>query len=185
MILTSNMTARETYNLIVATERATRFNYVSLGKLLKNIKEDDEYLSAVGGIETWNQFLKQPEIGLSVYQANKLIDIYETFVEKLHVSEQYLSEISLPNIKRLLPVVKNLLENTEDKIPLDELLEQARMLSDKDFKSVLVENKEEYGDQPRTYTYMIMRKCVETNNMSKVYDIPQNEIVSLINKYTK
>ncbi len=179
MILISNMTARETYNLIVATERATRFNYVSLGKLLKNIKEDDEYLNAVGGIETWNQFLKQPEIGLSVYQANKLIDIYDTFVTGLGVSEEYLSEISLPNIKRLLAFLKT--KQYVDGFSIEELLEQAKILSDRDFKDVLIENNEKLGDQVRTYTYLIMKKCNETGNLTKVHDISSEDIKSKFN----
>lgn len=183
MTLTSSMNDHEVYQSLVAKEGTIRHNQIKVGGLLKYLKEDDRYKLATGGVDTWNQFLKQPEIGLTVSKANTLIDIYDMFVDKLHISEDYLSSIPFANLKRLLPEMKRRFDETheDEKVEIVEILEQARTLSDKDFKNVLVENNETYGDQPRTYTYMVMRKCNETGNLNKVHDISSEDIVSKLN----
>lgn len=109
--------------------------------------------------------MKQPEIGLTVGEANKLIDLYTTFVLELGYSEEQLSSISLKNLKVLLPLVKQGVQN------LEELMDQARTLSDKDFKDALIETSESLVEVPRTYKYVVMKVCNETKNMSKVHEI--------------
>lgn len=159
------MNPHQLYTTLVAKTSVMNYNFITLGKVLRDLKEGDRFKEAVGDIDTWQHFVKQPEVGLTVGEANRLIELYTTFVLELGYSEEQLSSISLKNLKVLLPVAKQGVQN------LDELLEQARTLSDKDFKDALIETSESLVEVPRTYKYVVMRVCNETKNMSKVHDI--------------
>lgn len=159
------MKPHELYTSLVAKTEVMNYNFISLGKTLRDLKEGDRFREAVGDIDTWQHFVKQPEIGLTVGEANKLIDLYTTFVLELGYSEEQLSSISLKNLKVLLPLVKQGVQN------LEELMDQARTLSDKDFKDALIETSESLVEVPRTYKYVVMKVCNETKNMSKVHEI--------------
>jgi hypothetical protein len=159
------MNAHQLYTSLVAKTEVMNYNFISIGGVLRELKEVDRFKEAVGDTDTWQHFVKQPEIGLTVGEANKLIDLYTTFVLELGYSEEQLSSISLKNLKVLMPVAKQGVQN------LEELLEQARTLSDKDFKDALIETSESLVEVPRTYKYVVMKVCNETKNMSKVHDI--------------
>lgn len=164
------MTPHDSYTSLVGRVSLMNYNFISLGKVLRDLKEGDRFKEAVGDIDTWQHFVKQPEVGLTVGEANKLIDLYTTFVLELGYSEEQLASISLKNLKVLMPVAKQGVQN------LDELLEQARTLSDKDFKDALIETSESLTEVPRTYKYVVMRVCNETKNMSKVHGIESGRI---------
>lgn len=159
------MTPHESYTSLVSKVSVMNYNFITLGRVLRDLKEEERFKQAIGDIDTWQHFVKQPEVGLTVGEANKLIDLYTTFVLELGYSEEQLSSISLKNLKVLMPVAKQGVQN------LEELLEQARTLSDKDFKDALIETKESLEEVPRTYKYVVMRVCNETKNMSKVHEI--------------
>lgn len=147
-----------------------------MGKLLRELKDGDKYKEAVGaGIDTWNDYLAQPEIGLSIGEANRLVQIYGEFVVRLGFDEEYVATIPLKSIHYLLPIVKSM--DGEDDV--DGLLEDARNLSQKDFKERLFEIKHE--DKERTYEYLVMEKCIETGNMTKVHDVNSDLIKETFN----
>lgn len=166
------------YVKLVGTCQGIKSNYLEIGKLLSELKVNDKYKEAVGDTDTWNMFLKQPEIGLSIREADQLIEIYDLYVGILHIDEDYLASISLKNLKRMIPVVREIIQTTEDKVPTTELFEQARTLSDQDFREVLAENN---GVTERTYTYSIMKRAKETGSMTKVHGITSDEIIEKFN----
>lgn len=169
------MNPHQLYTTLVAKTSVMNYNFITLGKVLRDLKEGDRFKEAVGDIDTWQHFVKQPEVGLTVGEANRLIELYTTFVLELGYSEEQLSSISLKNLKVLLPVAKQGVQN------LDELLEQARTLSDKDFKDALIETSESLVEVPRTYKYVVMRVCNETKNMAKVHGIESGSISEVFN----
>lgn len=169
------MNPHQLYTTLVAKTSVMNYNFITLGKVLRDLKEGDRFKEAVGDIDTWQHFVKQPEVGLTVGEANRLIELYTTFVLELGYSEEQLSSISLKNLKVLLPVAKQGVQN------LDELLEQARTLSDKDFKDALIETSESLVEVPRTYKYVVMRVCNETKNMAKVHGIESSSISEAFN----
>ena len=61
----------------------------------------------------------------------------------------------------------------------DELIEQARTLSDRDFREVIVENNT--PNYTPTYSYMVMRKCKETGSLTKVHGITSDEVAQAFN----
>lgn len=169
------MNPYELYTTLVAHSKIINYSFIELGKVLNDLKKDDNYKKAVGDTDTWQHFVKQPEINLSVSEANKLIDIYVNFVEELGYSEEQLAETTIKNLKILLPFAKDLPEN------FDEMFEQAKVLSDKDLKNALVESKEKLGESKRTYKYLVMKRCLETGNLTKVHDLPSEEIKTKLN----
>lgn len=143
-------------------------NVLITGALLKELKET--WKEAIGeGVETWQQFLKQPEIGLSVHKASSLIRLYDNLIDKTGRELNEFDWISYPNLMRLsqLPEVT------------DDLINQARTLSDRDFKEAVVENTT--PDYTPTYSYMVMKKCNETGVIRKVHGITSEEIIQNLN----
>lgn len=139
-----------------------------MGRLLCDLKDGNKFKDAVGGIDNWDDFLKQPEIGLSRLEGDRLMKIYIKLIVEKDVEVSALAGISLQNLKKL----------TEVDDVTDEIINQAQMLSDKDFKEVLAENK---NIETRTYKYMVMRKCNETGNMTKVHGIESETIKQTFN----
>lgn len=164
------MNPHELYISLTAKISVNNYNLLSLGKTLKDLKNNDNYKMAVGDIDTWQHFVKQPEVSLTVGEANKLIEIYELYVEELGYSEEQLSSIPHKNLRITLPIIKEGVQNP------DEILEQARTLSDKDLKDALIETKDNLEEVQKTYQYIVMKKCNETGNLSKIHDITSDEI---------
>lgn len=163
------MNPSDLYAMLTGIEKSNRYNYLAMGKLLKELKDGDKFKHAIGNIETWQQFLKQPEIGLSVYRANSLIRVYTNLIEDMGGTLEDFTGISYANL---------LLLSRQEKIT-DELIEQATTLSDRDFKEVIVENVVQ--NYTPTYTYLIMKRCNETGGMRKVLDIPSEIIKETFN----
>ena len=175
--LYSKMTAHELYVSLIAKVKVANYNLLSIGKTLKELKEGDKFMEATGSTDTWQHFVKSPEVSMTVGEANKLIDLYETFVDRLGYTIEQLSVVPMKNLKILLPLTKNYPENFE------ELFEQAKVLSDKDLKDALIETSDTMDEVPRTYKYMIMKKCLETGNMSKVHDVASDEIDTMLQRH--
>lgn len=151
-----------------------------MGKILSHLKEEDGYKLAVGdGVETWEGFLKQPEIGLSKNEATRLIHIYDELVVRLGYSEDTVSDIPLKNIHYLLPIAKK----ANHKEEIDELLADATLLSQKDFKERLMDKRIEAGEPTRTYEFLVMAKTLETGTMEKVPGFASETLKEILNLY--
>jgi len=146
-------------------------NFVLMGRMLYHLDQDESFKNVVGeGIDTWNEYLQQPEIGLSKGEANRLIQIYENFVLRLGFSIETVSEVPVKNLHYLLPLVKG----TDDVDEVADLLADATMLSQKDFREKIYESKN--PEEEQTYEYLIMKKSIQTGSLSKVHDIPSELI---------
>ena len=140
-----------------------------MGEILYHLKQDDNFQQVVGeGIDTWVDYVKQPEIGLSKGEANRLVQIYEQFVHRLGYESDKISEVPIKNLHYLLPVVKELEKGKK----VDEMLESAIVLSQSDFKERIYDLKH---NEDRTYTYIIMKKSDQTGGLTRVYNDEKRE----------
>lgn len=140
---------------------------ILLGQSLFLLKKDNLFKKAIGaGIDTWADYLKQPEINISKSRAEKLIKAYQYFVLNLRFTVEELHGVPLYALSIIA-------EKVAARKKVEELINDARVLSEKDFK-------EKYHDDvtqtTRTYRYMVMKKCVETGSMEKLHDITSEEI---------
>jgi len=143
-------------------------SFVVMGKLLYELKNKSLFKKAVGdGIETWEDYIQQPEIGLSRGEADRLLQIYEQFVLRYGFDEDFVSGVPIKNLHYLLPLAKG-----DKDANMEELLSAAKELSQRDFRERVGEIKYE----TRTYEYLVMKRCVETGSLSKVHDI-DSEII--------
>lgn len=160
------MQAHEAHRQLVDAIGLSKRNYLQAAKLLSQLKS--EYKLAVGeGIDTWQEYVSQPEIGLSVGEANRLAQIYDTFITKLGYDEDFISHIPQKNLHYLLPLAKK----NED---ITSLVEDAAHLSQKDFRERVYEYKNDTDE--RTYSYLLMRKCDQTGSLSKVHGIESDRL---------
>lgn len=149
---TSNMQFYEVVTSVDAYKLATEY----LGRTLLAAK--GYYKEMIGeGINTFPDFLAQPEVGLSATDAKHLI----LLVEWLDATGLRLEELNLATAR--FCASKGILD--------PELFEDMKTLSVKDFKERHYEVKKglELGEDERTYTYLVMKKCNETGNLSRVY----------------
>ena len=140
-----------------------RSNQVTLGiaEILKQIKDGDLFKSEIGyGVDTWHQFLAMPEIGMTVNEANFLIRIYNL-------------SLDFPSLVEVPRRMWKLLDGQDIN---EELIESAKTLSYQDLKERLYDvTVNDNGE--RTYTYVVMKRCNETGNLSRVPIIESDEVV--------
>ena len=170
------MNANVIHNSLVQKLATQRKNWIEIAEALYNLKIDENFKDAVGeGVDTWNSYINQPEIGLSRREANKLVLVYNKFVIEMGKSPDELGTMPLKTLWKLLKASEGLDEDT-----LEELYQSAPTLSHKDFTE-LIHDKTVDDSGARTYTYMVMRKSNETGSLSKVHDIESEAIKQAFN----
>lgn len=177
--IASLKTPDQVHNKLLEVVQFSKQSFVAMGALLHELYNEEKYLDAVGeGIDTWEDYLKQPEIGLTPKEANRLIQIYETFVLRFEFSEERIANIPIKNLHYLLPVAKQLDDSSQEE--LAELVEAAGALTQTDFRERIYDVKtEETGD--RTYVYLVMQRCNETGTLRKIPGIESEEILEVFN----
>jgi len=172
-------TPHELHELLSGVIGLSRKSFVVMGHLLFELKKDHVFQSAIGkGIETWEDYLSQPEISLRPAEANRLMQIYERFVLQLEFDEETIATIPVKNMHYLLPIAKK----TDDRDEIEALIYDATNLSGQDFKDRLFEKKKE--DNPELdddHEYMIMKRRVATNAMYRMNEITSNAIKEAFN----
>lgn len=168
----------ELHTLLVTVVSVSKKGFVAMGKILRELKKGDVYKKSVGaGVDTWETYLRQPEIGLATGEANRLIQIYEEMVLRLGYDEDTVADIPIKNAHYLLPLIKNL--KTKDEA--DELVADATLLSQKDFRSRIVDKKIDEGETVLTYSYLLMKKTNETGTMERIMDIDSDTLKATLN----
>jgi len=162
-------------------------NFLKQGELLYWLRKNSSYREAIGdgGVDSWHDFLAQPEIGMSPTQANKLLNIYELFIKKLKYAEEEIIKIPIKTLNYLVKSKEDF--EKLDKGKQDEIVSQAQVLNYKDFKEAYFDQKNESnkGQIIRTYTYVLMQKCDQTGNLSKVHAVDSSELELFVRNMTQ
>jgi hypothetical protein len=180
---------RDFYLELTNSVKRNKFNFLEQGRWLMFLRKNSVYREALGdgGADSWHEFLSQPEIGMSPTQANKLLNIYELFIIKLKYSEDEIIKISVKTLNYLVKR-KDEFEKLSKELQ-DEIISQAQVLSHKDFKEAYFDSKSEASQElgqdksERTYEYILMQKCHQTGNMTKVHDYDSSAIETMIMRY--
>lgn len=171
--LTTSNEAHVLVSNLISLQKVRRKIDVERGRILYQLHANRLYLQAYGdGVDSWEEFLRSPEIGLTVSEANRAMQLYEYFVIKFKIPEQDLESIPVRTLTHLLPKLKL---GQVNQATVGALIEDAKGLTFFEFKERL--HDVQVGTD-RTYTYMVMKKCNETNNLSKVIGISNEEILS-------
>ncbi len=166
--------AYELHTELVTIINYSRRSFVAMGKLLYELRLGDNFTKAIGaGIDTWDDYIAQPEIHLSRGESERLMQIYDYFVLRNGISEDELSEAPIKSLHYLLPMAKK-----ENNLDISEMVKSASTLSQRDFREVVGDIH--YGDG-RTYEYMVMKRCFETGSLTKVHDITSEQIKETYN----
>lgn len=166
--------AHKDYQKLLEVLKLGRLAGALLGQQLYLLKANNAFREAVGdGVDTWEDFLKMPEIKLDVRESNRAMEIYEEFCIKRGYSTEMLAEAGTKTLHYLLPMVK---KNELDKGELDGLLKDGAELPQKSFRERLHDVKHPGGT--KTYRFELFRRCVETNTLQKVHDIDSDIILN-------
>lgn len=121
---------------------------LGLGQEFKRIRDEKDY---EGFADSFIDAVKSPEVGFTPAEVNSLIKMYDMFC--------LLESEDLPSHHMMKLMVSKGVDMS--------LLDAANTLSLADFRESIKDT--ESGTQDRTYRYEIMKRTVETGNLSKVY----------------
>jgi hypothetical protein len=149
---------------LIKYHRITRYE---MGAILHRFKSDQLWEEEIGeGVGGFHDFVAMPEIGLTTREANVLIQDYE-FIEELGLDAEALPTA---NLRHMVKTNRGI---------TGEMVEAAMHLSPKDFKERYYDIAKPEGE--RTYTYMVMRRCIETGNLEKVHGVESEEVLQAFN----
>lgn len=111
---------------------ATRF--FRLGELLKQVQ--DEQLYFLRGYDTFNSFLKDPDVSISYQLACRFIRLYEVFILKFQIPKEQLVGVEYTKLEMLLAI------EDKSKEVVEYWIHTARELRRRDFLKAL---KKELG----------------------------------------
>lgn len=143
--------------------QAYRLVMIRLGGLLSAAKDAEIWHDEIGdGIDTWYDFISQPEVGLTPAEASFLMHLYELAQDE---GEGDVSRIPTATVRYMFRKGGN--------------IDDAQVLTTKDFKDKYFEDG--LGKMiKRTYTYMVMKRCNETGNITKVHGIDTQDVKSAL-----
>ncbi|MCB5231073.1 MAG: hypothetical protein WCX83_01750 [Candidatus Cloacimonas sp.] len=128
-------------------------HFVTLGQLLNEIKKDNIF--RLYGYETFKDFVED-EFNLAGALANRLVNNYKYYVEKLDLDEHTLIQIGLDKLNLLRPVLK------EASIQEQEIwLEKAQTEKTTQLKSDLKEKKEREKDKKKNMQEVFTDQFIE------------------------
>lgn len=170
--LQKSVDAHELVQKLISLQNTSRELDIMKGRTLWELKADNTYKKSFGegGDDSWAAFLKNPEIGLTVSEANRAMQLYEYFILKYEFSETDLAHIPVKSLNYMLPRLKS---GEIGKENIGELVEAARNLTFADFRDTFYDVTD---SGVRTYQFLIMKKCNETGNLSKVHNIASDRI---------
>lgn len=156
--------------------KSDTYIFLVQGSLLHKLRSDELYKLTNGGM-SWEDYLRQPEVSLTTGEARQRIECYQLFCVNMGLSEEDLGEYPLPALKFILNKYKKGQITTARQI--NEILEASKSLSFRDLKEHFQD--EVIQVEERTYEYVVMKRCIETNNLTKVHDISSEDIKSKLN----
>jgi hypothetical protein len=158
--------AQELYKDVVEMQKTLRRLSSALGVMLKKLKYNNVWKKAIGdGVSTWRDFLGQPEISLTEHEARFLMSLGERVAK-------YGNSAFDVQMNALKFVFKH--EKDGENV-VRELLAAAQVLPLKELKELRHDVKTD--NAPRTYKYVVMKKCNETGNLSMVHTVKNEELV--------
>lgn len=170
--------AHEDYKKLLDVLKLGRMAGALLGQQLYRLNANRAWQQATGDECSWEEFLKMPEINLDKREATRAMEIYEEFCIKREYSVEMLAEAGTKNLHYLLPMVK---QNKIQKKDIDGLLKSGATLTQAGFKERLQDVKNPGGE--RHYEFVLMRRCIETNNLQKVHEVESDDIVKAFQMY--
>ena len=129
---------------------------LELGEQFSLVKKSGSY---EGFADTFIDCVKSPEIGFTTSEVNTLMKMYHKFC--------LLEPEDLPSHNNMKLMVNKAVDM--------DMLADAQTLSTTDFKEKIKDD--ETGTQERTYSYEVIKRCVETGNIKRVYDEERDEAI--------
>ena len=90
------------YQHLQSLQGASRGVDLELAKELSILKKDGNYKIIMGDDEaSWKAFLAQPEINLHPAKADRLVVIYDVYIQQLGLTEKDISDVDSNSLRRL------------------------------------------------------------------------------------
>ncbi len=142
--------AFDLYQEILDTIPEETLRVFKLGHLFKRIRDEKLFKCLDSCCDNFEQFCADPDVGYQRATIYAYIEVWEKYIEELHLSMDTLRGITYSRLRKILPVV--------DKDP-DKWLSRARTLSPKDLINAI---RKEKGREP-------MKEVVRKQDLSGRY----------------
>ena len=126
--------AQKTHDIIVKIKDGIHRSFMSLAVCLKTMKEREYYIEL--GFGSFDEYCGQPEVDLSVNRCNKLIRIYDRWVEDYGYKVEELEGIDTEKL--------DIAQSQATDENYEEWLERARLLSRADLKALTPGSEHRY-----------------------------------------
>ena len=118
--------AQNTHNIIIKIKKQIHGDFLALAVCLKKVKREGYYLEL--GSDSFEEYCSQPEIDLSANRCNKLIRIYDRWIEDYGYTVKQIEGIDT----ECLDIAQS--QATDE--TKEEWLEKARLLSRADLRAL-------------------------------------------------
>lgn len=168
--------ANQLYSSLRQVQTAYRTVWLERARLFREIKQSKCYKYIHGnGYETWEDFCKDPAVGMSRVQANLHIAIYEYYIEQLRLEPKDIEDISMAKLEIILI--------NKDKMTVEEqatALTEAKLLSTSDFYENFKERVGLKDNKPNIYFNKEVGGWViefDPDTQFKIVDKKENKII--------
>jgi len=140
--------ATDLHNQLIQYKKTMGFVLFGIAEILKKIR-DNEYYKYLG-YDTFTDYVQNPDVGFNPRTAYYYIEIYETFILEKGYTPESLIDYSYDKLRKLLPIVRNEENKTEE--VMDKALALKWSDFEKDYKEVKENNgHEDYLSAPEFY----------------------------------
>jgi hypothetical protein len=145
-------TPEETFAAVERFKNRLQEDFIGFGELLSGLKRKGTF--RVKGYKTFKDFI-ETEYNVSGSFANKLIEIYELFIEEMDIDEFTLNQIGFDRLNMIKPFVK------ESEISVAEVwIEEAKEKSTPELRQAVKDEKEK-SKKPKTFKEVFTDQFME------------------------
>ncbi len=145
-------TPEETFAAVERFKNRLQEDFIGFGELLSGLKRKGTF--RVKGYKTFKDFI-ETEYNVSGSFANKLIEIYELFIEEMDIDEFTLNQIGFDRLNMIKPFVK------ESEISIAEVwIEEAKEKSTPELRQAVKDEKEK-SKKPKTFKEVFTDQFME------------------------
>ena len=111
--------AHELYQKLIFARKTQDYLFLGIGKLLKIIRDNKYYKTL--DYDTFGDFINSEEVGMSRESVFLYIRVYEYYIERLQLNEDYVGKINLNRLGTMIPILKQINDVEAEKEKVEEL----------------------------------------------------------------
>ena len=151
--MSNQLSPEAQFDAIVTLRSKVEENFLTLGEIFSHIKKSQVF--RMKGCPTFKDFV-ETDLKLTMSLANKIIGIYELYIEELDVDETDLKNIGVDRLAMIKPIVQKATFEEQG-----QWLEEARVLPTQELKDKIKEFKQKEKKLEKTLKEVLAEQYLE------------------------